>query len=118
MIAMKHVGEPNANFGQEYLENDLTLIGLVAIYDPPRPEAKAAIARCVKAGIKTVMITGDNIDTARAIAREIGILRDDSEAIDGKDLQALSDVELASKIEQYAVYARATPADKLRVVHA
>lgn len=118
MIAMKHVGEPNANFGQEYLENDLTLIGLVAIYDPPRPEAKAAIARCVKAGIKTVMITGDNIDTARAIAREIGILRDDIEAIDGKDLQALSDVELASKIEQYAVYARATPADKLRVVHA
>lgn len=102
----------------EELENDLSFAGLVGMIDPPRPEAVTAIAECDRAGIRTVMITGDHIVTASAIARELGILHDDAEAISGAELAALSDDELFENIRKYRVYARVTPTDKIRIVKA
>lgn len=86
--------------------------------DPPRPEVIDAIRECDQAGIKTVMITGDHVITASAIAKELGILNDDSEAITGAELAELSDDELFEKIRHYRVYARVSPADKIRIVKA
>ena len=86
--------------------------------DPPRPEAAEAIRVCDGAGIRTVMITGDHVVTATAIARSLGILHDDSEAVDGQRLAAMSDEELFAHIREYRVYARVTPADKIRIVKA
>ena len=102
----------------ETLECDLTLVGLVAMIDPPRPEAKAAVAVCRKAGIKPVMITGDHVVTASAIARELGILQDGDLAITGAELDAMNDSELDAKVEQISVYARVSPENKIRIVKA
>ncbi len=102
----------------EELENGLTFGGLFGMIDPPRPEVTASIAECDTAGIRTVMITGDHVTTAAAIARELGILHDDSEAITGTELAKLSDDELFENIRRYRVYARVTPADKIRIVKA
>lgn len=102
----------------ENLEKDLHLIGLIGMIDPPRPESKAAIARAKKAGIKTVMITGDHVVTAGAIAKELGILTKKEEAISGKELQTLSDEELEARVKELSVYARVTPEDKIRIVQA
>lgn len=102
----------------ETLECDLTFVGLVAMIDPPRPEAKAAVAVCRKAGIKPVMITGDHVVTASAIARELGILVDGDLAITGAELDAMNDSELDAKVEQISVYARVSPENKIRIVKA
>lgn len=102
----------------ENLECDLTFSGLVAMIDPPRPEAKEAVAVCRRAGIKPVMITGDHIVTASAIARQLGILRDGELAITGADLDAMNDSELDEKVAQISVYARVSPENKIRIVKA
>lgn len=102
----------------ENLECDLTFVGLVAMIDPPRPEAKEAVAVCRRAGIKPVMITGDHIVTASAIARQLGILRDGELAITGADLDAMNDSELDEKVAQISVYARVSPENKIRIVKA
>ncbi len=96
---------------------DLTLLGLVGMLDPPRAEAKAAIALCHEAGVRVVMITGDHPLTAQAVARELGLLRQ-GEVMAGPELAALSDQELAEKVHTIEVFARVSPADKLRVVQA
>lgn len=100
----------------EFLEHDLTLIGLVGMIDPPRPESKDAIARAKKAGVRTVMITGDHVVTASAIARELGILEKGDKAVTGAKLQAMSDEELDQTVKENSVYARVTPEDKIRIV--
>ncbi|MDF2892398.1 MAG: cation-translocating P-type ATPase [Clostridia bacterium] len=99
-------------------EKDLIFIGLIAMMDPPRKESKGAVEECIKAGIKPVMITGDHRITASAIAKQIGILRDESEAIDGYELDELSDKELSARIEKISVYARVSPEHKIRIVKA
>lgn len=100
------------------IEKTLTFVGLMGMIDPVRPEVKEAVALCATAGIRPVMITGDHIDTAVAIGRELGILTDPSQAILGSSLDELSDAELDEQIEKYAVYARVQPAHKVRIVDA
>jgi Ca2+-transporting ATPase len=103
---------------EEDPERGLTLLGLVGMQDPPRAEAREAVARCKRAGIRTVMITGDHPDTARAIGRELGILAPGDEVLVGQDLDQLNDEELALRVRRTAVYARVTAEHKLRVVRA
>ena len=100
------------------LESSLTFVGMVGMIDPPREEAKAAVKKCIEAGIKTVMITGDHKITATAIARELGILKNDSEAITGAELEKMSDEELKKKVRNISVYARVSPEHKVRIVKA
>jgi Ca2+-transporting ATPase len=102
----------------EWAEKDLLLAGIVGLIDPPRPEAKAAIAECRTAGIHPVMITGDHPATANAIAREIGILRENELTITGPELQGMNEEEFNEKVEQVVVYARVSPEQKLRIVRA
>ncbi len=102
----------------EELENNLVFMGLVGMIDPPRPEAKVAVATCRRAGIKPVMITGDHVVTASAIARELGILNDGDMAITGTELDEMSDTELDEVIEKISVYARVSPENKIRIVKA
>ena len=100
------------------LECGLTFMGLVGMIDPPRPECKVAVATCRKAGIKPVMITGDHVVTAAAIARELGILEEGDRAITGAELDAMTDRELDEQVEGIAVYARVSPENKIRIVKA
>ncbi len=100
------------------LETELTFIGMTGMIDPPREEAKEAVKKCVSAGIKTVMITGDHKITATAIAKELGILKDESEAITGTELENMSDEELKQKVRNISVYARVSPEHKVRIVRA
>ncbi len=100
------------------LEQDLIFIGMVGMIDPPREEAKQAVKKCKTAGIKTVMITGDHKITATAIAKELGILENENEAITGAELEKMSDEELEKNIRQYSVYARVSPEHKVRIVRA
>ncbi len=102
----------------EELENGLTFLGLVGMIDPPRPEARDAVAICRRAGIKPVMITGDHVVTASAIARDLGILTDGDRAITGAELDRMSDRELDEAVESIAVYARVSPENKIRIVKA
>ena len=102
----------------ELLEYDLTFMGLVGMIDPPRPEAKDAVAVCRKAGIKPVMITGDHVATASAIARELGILLEGDRAITGAELDKLTDRELDEQVEGISVHARVSPENKIRIVKA
>ncbi len=102
----------------EHVEQELTFLGLVAMIDPPRPEAKAAVQVCREAGIHSVMITGDHKSTAIAIARELGLLEEGMEALTGKDLDDISDVDLVQRVEKVAVYARVTAEHKMRIVKA
>lgn len=106
------------NMTAEEIENNLTFLGLVGMIDPERPEVKDAIITCKKAGIKTIMITGDHKNTAVAIAKNIGILEDDSIAITGSELDKLSDEEFMEKLEHIRVYARVSPENKVRIVKA
>lgn len=99
-------------------EKDYTFVGLIAIMDPPREESAPAVADCIQAGIKPIMITGDHKITAAAIAKKIGILKDPSEAIEGIEIEKLSDKELRDKVEQFSVYARVSPEHKIRIVKA
>ena len=99
-------------------EDDLQYLGLIAMMDPPRPESKRAVAECRAAGIKPVMITGDHIVTASAIAKEIGILESMDEAVEGAVLDQYSDEELVAFVQDKSVYARVTPEHKIRIVKA
>ena len=117
-VAYKIVDEiPTAPTSEE-LENGLTFMGLVGMIDPPRPEAKDAVAVCRRAGIKPVMITGDHIVTASAIAKELGILEEGDRAITGAELDAMSEEELDACVESISVYARVSPENKIRIVKA
>ncbi len=100
------------------LETDLTFIGMVGMIDPPREEAKRAVEKCKTAGIKTIMITGDHKITATAIAKQLGILENEEEAITGSELERMSDEELTKNIRNYSVYARVSPEHKVRIVRA
>ncbi|RUL52208.1 calcium-translocating P-type ATPase, PMCA-type [Lysinibacillus antri] len=99
-------------------EQDFVFVGLVAMMDPPRNESKQAVADCISAGIKPVMITGDHKITAAAIAKQIGILNDPSEAIEGREIEKLTDEQLKAKVENISVYARVSPEHKIRIVKA
>ncbi len=100
------------------IEQDLTFVGLVGMIDPPREEVAPAIEQCKKAGIKTVMITGDHVSTATAISEDIGLLDEQSRVMEGRDIEQMSQVELTDQIEEIAVFARVSPAHKLRIVEA
>lgn len=99
-------------------ENNYTFMGLISMIDPPRVESAEAVRDCITAGIKPVMITGDHKITASAIAKQIGILRDDDRAIEGLELDKMSDEELKNNIEHISVYARVSPEHKIRIVKA
>lgn len=115
-VACKVIDEVPDNVTSETLECDLTMIGLVGMIDPPREEAKQAVSICRQAGIKPVMITGDHVLTASAIAKQLGIMGAKDQAITGSQLEKLSDEELDQQIETIAVYARVSPEDKIRIV--
>ena len=102
----------------ETIEKDLIFIGMVGMIDPPREEAKVAVEKCKTAGIKVVMITGDHKITATAIAKKLGILENEEEAITGLELEQMTDVELEKNVRKYSVYARVSPEHKVRIVTA
>ena len=102
----------------ETIEKDLIFLGMVGMIDPPRQEAKRAVEKCKTAGIKTVMITGDHKITAIAIAKQLGILENEDEAITGSELEQISDEELTKNVRKYSVYARVSPEHKVRIVKA
>ena len=110
--------EKPADNTPEFLEKDLCFVGLAGMIDPVRPEVKAAIEECRAAGIRPVMITGDHKDTAVAIAKELGIITDASEAITGAELDSISDEEICEFVKKFGVYARVQPEHKTRIVNA
>lgn len=99
-------------------EQDLIFVGLISMMDPPREESAQAVAECIRAGIKPIMITGDHKITAAAIAKRIGILKEESEACEGSEIDNLSDEELKDFVEGISVYARVSPEHKIRIVRA
>lgn len=117
-VAYKEIDEIPETLTSETLENGLTFMGLVGMIDPPRPEAKVAVATCREAGIKPIMITGDHVATASAIARELGILLPEDKAITGVQLDGMTDEELDKELENISVYARVSPENKIRIVKA
>lgn len=117
-IAYKEIDAPPHYPTSENLECGLTLMGLVGMIDPPRPEVKTAVDVCRRAGIKPVMITGDHVVTAAAIARELGILQPGDKAITGSELDAMTDGQLDQAVEHISVYARVSPENKIRIVKA
>ena len=117
-VAYKVLDSVPENPTSKDLESDLVFMGLVGMIDPPREEVKDAVALCRQAGIKPVMITGDHVVTASAIAKEIGILGDDDESVTGVQVDAMSDDELLERVRHIAVYARVTPENKIRIVKA
>ena len=117
-VAYKKYTSAPTTFDSESLEYDMTFIGLTGMIDPVRPEVKDAIVECRSAGITPIMITGDHINTAKAIARELGILNDDSQAMMGADIDKYSDEEFEKLVENVFVYARVQPEHKTRIVNA
>ena len=117
-FAYKEIDKVPTNEEMKDIESHLTYVGMVGMIDPPREEAKQAVEKCKTAGIKTVMITGDHKITATAIAKELGILEDESEAITGSELEKMSDEDLIKNIRKYSVYARVAPEHKVRIVRA
>ncbi len=117
-VGYKIIDEIPEELTSEEIESGLTFMGLVGMIDPPRPEAKAAVAVCREAGIKPIMITGDHVVTASAIAKELGILVDGDKAITGAELDQMDDEELSSLLEKISVYARVSPENKIRIVKA
>ena len=117
-VALKIHKEVPQDCSPEALENDLVFIGLTGMIDPVRPEVKASIEECRRAGITPIMITGDHKDTAVAIAMELGIIDDPSHAITGAELNEISDEDFEEKVTQYCVYARVQPEHKTRIVNA
>jgi len=116
--AKRDWAEKPADNTPEYLEHDLVFLGLTGMIDPVRPEVKAAIEECRSAGIRAVMITGDHKDTAVAIAKELGIITDASEAITGAELDKIPEDQLLEAVKKYGVYARVQPEHKVKVVTA
>ncbi len=117
-VAYKEIESVPGELTTEEIENNLNFVGLVGMIDPPRPEAKNAVELCKKAGIKPVMITGDHVVTATAIAKEIGIFNDGDKSITGAELDAMTDSELDSQVKNISVYARVSPENKIRIVRA
>jgi len=117
-VAVRVIDELPETCDSETLENGLVLLGLVAMIDPPRPEARDAVAICRRAGIKPVMITGDHVITASAIARKLGILEEGGLAITGAQLDEMSEEELDEQVKNISVYARVSPENKIRIVKA
>lgn len=117
-VAYKEIDKVPGEPTSEELENGLTFMGLVGMIDPPRPEAREAVAVCRQAGIKPVMITGDHVVTASAIARELGILEEGDQALTGTDLTNMTDEQLDEQVSRTSVYARVSPEDKIRIVRA
>ena len=117
-VAKRDWSEKPADNTAEYLEQDMIFLGLTGMIDPVRPEVKSAIEECRSAGIRAVMITGDHKDTAVAIAKELGIITDASEAITGAELDEISDDEICEFVKKYGVYARVQPEHKTRIVTA
>ena len=117
-VSMRKYSEKPATFAPEALETDLIFVGLTGMIDPVRPEVKDAIDECRSAGITPIMITGDHKDTAVAIAMELGIIEDPSQAITGAQLNEISDEDFAVKVTQFKVYARVQPEHKTRIVNA
>ena len=117
-MAYKEVDHVPTDEEMKNIENDLIYVGMVGMIDPPREEVKLAVNKCKTAGIKTVMITGDHKITAVAIAKSLGILEDESEAITGTELEEMSDEDLTKNIRKYSVYARVSPEHKVRIVKA
>ena len=117
-FAYKDIDHMPSKEEMETIESGLTFIGMVGMIDPPREEAKKAVEKCKRAGIKTVMITGDHKITAVAIAKKLGILENEDEALTGLELDKISDEELTKNIRKYSVYARVSPEHKVRIVKA
>ncbi|MCL2530393.1 MAG: calcium-translocating P-type ATPase, partial [Coriobacteriia bacterium] len=117
-VSIKKYDAMPTDLSEEALESGHELRGMIGMIDPPRPESAAAVARAREAGIRTVMITGDHIVTAVAIAKEIGIMQEGERAITGKELATMSQTDLIAQVRGIAVYARVSPEDKLRIVHA
>jgi len=117
-VGYKEVAELPKEISSETLENGLHFMGLVGMIDPPRPEAKKAVEVCRKAGIRPVMITGDHVVTASAIAKELGIMAEEDLALTGTQLDAMSEEELEKRVSQISVYARVSPENKIRIVKA
>ena len=117
-MAYKEIDHIPTKEEMKNIENELIFVGMVGMIDPPREEAKKAVEKCKTAGIKTVMITGDHKITAIAIARKLGILENDEEAITGAELEEMSQEELEQNVRKYSVYARVSPEHKVRIVKA
>ena len=117
-MAYKELDHEPTDEEMKNIEQDLTFVGMVGMIDPPREEVKLAVEKCKTAGIKTVMITGDHKITAVAIAKALGILENEDEAITGAELEEMSDEELTKNIRKYSVYARVSPEHKVRIVKA
>ena len=117
-VGIKEIEELPETISSETLERDLHFLGLVGMIDPPRPEAKVAVSVCRKAGIRPVMITGDHVITASAIAKELGIMKEGDEAVTGTELDAMPEEELDRRVSQISVYARVSPENKIRIVKA
>ncbi len=117
-VGIRHWDKMPDELDSQQVENQLTFMGLVGMIDPPREEAKAAVAEAKKAGIRTVMITGDHVVTAGEIAKQLGILEEGQKAMSGEELSAIKDEDLAEHVEEYSVYARVAPEDKVRIVNA
>lgn len=117
-VAYRDIDEIPLNPTSELLENGLTFMGLVGMIDPPRPEAREAVALCRKAGIRPVMITGDHVLTTSAIAKDLGILLDGDSAVNGSELALMPEDELNDRVRSISVYARVSPSDKIRIVRA
>ena len=117
-MAYKEIDHEPTDEEMKNIENDLVYVGMVGMIDPPREEVKAAVEKCKTAGIKTVMITGDHKITAVAIAKALGILENEDEAITGSELEEMSDEDLTKNVRKYSVYARVSPEHKVRIVKA
>lgn len=117
-VAQKTLAKEPDDYTSEAMEKDMCFVGLVGMIDPVRPEVLPAIEECRKAGIRPIMITGDHKDTAVAIAMQLGIITDPSQAITGAELDKISDEDFANAVEKYSVYARVQPEHKTRIVNA
>ena len=117
-MAYKELNHEPTEEEMKNIEKDLTYVGMVGMIDPPREEVKEAVEKCKNAGIKTVMITGDHKITAIAIAKALGILENDDEAVTGSQLEEMSDEDLIKNVRKYSVYARVSPEHKVRIVKA
>lgn len=116
--AVRYYDKDPGSLDSQNNESNLIFIGLTGMIDPVRPEVKQSIINCKDAGIKTIMITGDHIDTASAIAKELGILNDKMHAVSGADLDKMSDAEFENNFKNISVYARVRPEHKTRIVNA
>ena len=117
-VAYKDLAMLPRELNSAALEQGLTFVGLIGMIDPPRPEVRTAVEQCYAAGIKPVMITGDHIDTAVAIAKDLGIVEDASQAITGAELDKISDEDFKTRVTEISVYARVQPEHKARIVDA